>query len=1093
MRLKKLCALLLAVVLTLGLCSCSIGKKGKYEKAVDAVRNGRYQEAIESLEALDGYEDSAKYIIYARALQAGDSGDYENAIKALEALNGFEKSAVYITSYTTLAYEAEQARMKSAYNQAIADVKAGNYDAAIAAFETLNDYEGSAKYIAYARALQAGDSGDYETAIKALEALNGFEKSAVYITSYTTLAYEAEQARMKNVYNQAIADVKSGNYDAAIAAFETLNDYEDSEKYIMYARCLKTGDSGDYDTAIKSLTSLGDFKEAAMYIKYYTALAYEADESYEKAAAVYDEILLFKDVQTRVAALPDKILDRELERAIFWFGTEDHRYLSELEDLLRKKYSTSDTLMYEKVMAYASQWREQKNYEPAVEAYALLVGRGYRKAESALQETAYDYANALMSNGQYADASNVINERLSGYKDSAELLNECSYQLALKTEAGGAQNAQATYDAFKALGAYKDSAERAAAYETKYNDAVSKEQAGEFDAAIALFTELGTFSNSSEWITETQNAKAYAAAASLMASEKYEEAIEAFKALNGYSDSTAKISECITAIFEPKYQKALKLMTDEKYEEAIKAFKALNGYSDSTTKISECNTAILEREYQKALKLMTEEKYEESIKAFKALNGYSDSTTKISECNTAILEREYQKALKLMTEEKYEEAITAFEVLSGYSDSATKISECKTAILEREYQKALKLMNEEQYEESIKAFKTLNDYSDSATKISECKTAILEREYQKALKLMTDEKYEDAIKSFRALNGYSDSTTKISECKTAILERKYQKALKLMTDEKYEDAIKAFRVLNGYSDSTTKINECKTAILERKYQKALKLMTDEKYEDAVRAFKALNGYGDSVSQIKECSYRKAEKLRMNGKYAEAYNEYLTILDYKNVVETINNEDFLRKVFSAGSYIDFGSYPQTKDGNDDTPIEWLVLESDGETALLISRYALDCKPYNEYQMYTTWERCTLRYWLNNEFFNKAFSAEEKQYVLQSDVSADKNPWRSTNLGSATKDKVFLLSSAEANKYFKSDDARKCAPTDYALQQGAHTSDSDKVEGRETCEWWLRSPGYYSIDATDVDHNGSIYSCNAEISYVAVRPCVRVRLF
>ena len=878
MRFKKLCALLLAVVLTLGLCSCSIGKKGKYEKAVDAVRNGRYQEAIESLEALDGYEDSAKYIIYARALQAGDSGDYENAIKVLEALNGFEKSAIYITSYTTLAYEAEQARMKNVYNQAIADVKAGNYDAAIAAFETLNDYEDSGKYIAYARALQAGDSGDYENAIKALEALNGFEKSAVYITSYTTLAYEAEQARMKNVYNQAIADVKAGNYDAAIAAFETLNDYEDSGKYIMYARCLKTGDSGDYDTAIKSLTSMGDFKEAAMYIKYYTALAYEADESYEKAAAVYDEILLFKDVQTRVAALPDKILDRDLERAIFWFGTEDHRYLSELEDLLRKKYSTSDTLMYEKVMAYASQWREQKNYEPAVEAYALLVGRGYPKAESALQETAYDYANALMSNGQYADASNVINERLSGYKDSAELLNECSYQLALKTEAGGAQNAQAAYDAFKALDAYKDSAKHAAAYETKYNDAVSKEKAGEFDAAIALFTELGTFSNSTEWITETQNAKAYTAAVLLMASEKYEEAITAFNALNGYSDSTAKIDEC----------------------------------------------------------------------------------------NTAILEREYQKALKLMT------------------------------------------------------------------------------------------------------------------------------------DEKYEDAIQAFESLNGYSDSATKISECKTAILEREYQKALKLMTSEKYEKAIAAFKELNGYRDSDAQITECSYLKAEELRENEQYLEACRIYLTINGYRDVNEIIKKDGNIASAviqlkFAVGNYVIFCNYPQTNDVNDNSPIEWLVLESDGETALLISRYALDCKPYNEYQMYTTWERCTLRYWLNNEFFNKAFSAEEKQYVLQSDVSADKNPWRSTNLGSATKDKVFLLSSAEANKYFKSDDARKCAPTDYALQQGAHTSDSDKVEGRETCEWWLRSPGYYSIDATDVDHNGSIYSCNAEISYVAVRPCVRVRLF
>ena len=68
MRFKKLCALLLTVVLTLGLCSCSIGKKGKYEKAVDAVRNGRYQEAIESLEALDGYEDMR--VPYRRATAA---------------------------------------------------------------------------------------------------------------------------------------------------------------------------------------------------------------------------------------------------------------------------------------------------------------------------------------------------------------------------------------------------------------------------------------------------------------------------------------------------------------------------------------------------------------------------------------------------------------------------------------------------------------------------------------------------------------------------------------------------------------------------------------------------------------------------------------------------------------------------------------------------------------------------------------------------------------------------------------------------------------------------------------------------------------
>ena len=196
---------------------------------------------------------------------------------------------------------------------------------------------------------------------------------------------------------------------------------------------------------------------------------------------------------------------------------------------------------------------------------------------------------------------------------------------------------------------------------------------------------------------------------------------------------------------------------------------------------------------------------------------------------------------------------------------------------------------------------------------------------------------------------------------------------------------------------------------------------------------------------------------------------------------------------VGNYVNFGGYPQTQNGNDKTPIEWLVLESNGETALLISRYALDCKPYNTEFVGTTWEQCTLRGWLNNAFYNRAFSTEEKQYILQSDVSADKNPEYSMNPGNATKDNVFLLSIVEANKYFKSDDARKCAPTDYAIQQGAYTSDSYKVEGRRACWWWLRSPGSSSNCAASVNTDGSVDDDYVDYSDSAVRPCVRVRLF
>ena len=708
MRLKKLCALLLTVVLTLGLCSCSIGKKGKYEKAVDAVRNGRYQEAIESLEALDGYEDSAKYITYARSLQAGDSGDY--------------------------------------------------------------------------------------------------------------------------------------------------------------------------DTAIKSLTSMGDFKEAAMYIKYYTALAHEAAQEYEAAGEVYEEILLFKDAQARAAVLPDKILDRELAEADRLIGELKNSGVEQLKELVNQKYTTSDTQMYENIMVRAGKWSEKQNYGAAAALYLVLKEAGYEPAVVPFGEAMTAYVQERMAEGRYGDAEWLIEEYLSDHKEANGLKNECDYQITLERQAWGSEWAQYAYDAFKALGDYKDSAERAAVYENQYAEAVSKREAGEFDAAIALFTELGSYSDSSAQVQETENAKAYAAAVLLMASEKYEEAITAFNALNGYSDSTAKIDEC--------------------------------------------NTAILEREYQKALKLMTEEKYEESIKAFEALN--------------------------------------------------------------------------------------------------------------------------------------------------------------------------------GYSDSTTKINECKTAILEREYQEALKLMNEEKYEESIKAFKALNGYRDSDAQITECSYLKAEELRENGQYLEAYRIYLTINGYRDVNEIIEKDGNIASAviqlkFAVGNYVIFGNYPQTNDVNDNSPIEWLVLESDGETALLISRYALDCKPYNERYEATTWETCTLRGWLNSEFFNKAFSTEEKQYILQSDVSADKNPEYSTNPGNATKDNVFLLSIVEANKYFKSDDARKCAPTDYAIQQGAYASDSYKVEGRRACWWWLRSPGYYSNIAALVLTDGSINYGSVDLSSDAVRPCVRVRLF
>lgn len=62
---------------------------------------------------------------------------------------------------------------------------------------------------------------------------------------------------------------------------------------------------------------------------------------------------------------------------------------------------------------------------------------------------------------------------------------------------------------------------------------------------------------------------------------------------------------------------------------------------------------------------------------------------------------------------------------------------------------------------------------------------------------------------------------------------------------------------------------------------------------------------------------------------------------------------LEAKFMVGKYVMYGHYPQTKEGNDNTPIEWLVLARDGNKALLISRYALDCQKYHSRDETLTW--------------------------------------------------------------------------------------------------------------------------------------------
>lgn len=177
---------------------------------------------------------------------------------------------------------------------------------------------------------------------------------------------------------------------------------------------------------------------------------------------------------------------------------------------------------------------------------------------------------------------------------------------------------------------------------------------------------------------------------------------------------------------------------------------------------------------------------------------------------------------------------------------------------------------------------------------------------------------------------------------------------------------------------------------------------------------------------------------------------------------------------------FGTYEQDDDpSNGQEEIEWLVLDKADGKLLVISKYALDCQPYNTEEIEVTWETCTLRQWLNEEFFYSAFSREEQNMISEVTVTADENPYHDTDPGNHTMDRVFLLSILEAEDYLYPIEADMCQPTAYAVAQGAGIAEFSDYEGEGygnnyigNCWYWLRSPGDSRNRAADVFYDGKI---------------------
>lgn len=181
------------------------------------------------------------------------------------------------------------------------------------------------------------------------------------------------------------------------------------------------------------------------------------------------------------------------------------------------------------------------------------------------------------------------------------------------------------------------------------------------------------------------------------------------------------------------------------------------------------------------------------------------------------------------------------------------------------------------------------------------------------------------------------------------------------------------------------------------------------------------------------------------------------------------------LYSVGDTFTFGTY-----GGE--AISWRVLDYEDGNYFVIAENSLKSIKYNETEADVTWETCTLRSWLNNDFYNEAFSQEEQNHIVLTNVVADPNTHVSSSAGNDTQEKIYVLSVNEAKTYFESGDDRICYPTAFALADGAHVNDNG------ASWWWLRSPGDTQSDATLVYGDGAVDYGGVDVddTLVSVRP-------
>ncbi len=461
----------------------------------------------------------------------------------------------------------------------------------------------------------------------------------------------------------------------------------------------------------------------------------------------------------------------------------------------------------------------------------------------------------------------------------------------------------------------------------------------------------------------------------------------------------------------------------------------------------------------------------------------------------------YAQAELLLAQGEYSSAAEIFDKLTTYSDSSQMAM----------YAKALMAAEDlELYDIAIDAFTDLGDFKDCAQLVK----YYTGRKYQSFAETILsnkdsyqDDDISDAIESaqkaasvYKDLALFKDSMTRMKNCmdleeqlkseqdqrKINATDKAYQSAIDLRDAGQYDAAISMFESIVPYRDTDIQI-------VETKYLKGLSLLKGQKYAEALSIFLDIGDAKECQAEIKETYYYLGLEYLEQKNWDSAIDALTKAGDYSDAQEKIAFAEgkkaayeAIKLNFSAGETITFGLYEQDGDSSDGPePIEWVVLESNDNQCMMISKKAIECGKYQDHNTVSTvvtWEDSDIRKYLNADFYNNAFSLEDRNYVLLTAVDNSRAQWPagmdSATSDPTTNDYVFLLSYQEVNQYFPEESNRICELTPYVITKGV-----DDFLFLRTC----KSNNGYTLSSQLSLENGKIYSSGLN-SVRAFRPVI-----